>query len=267
MTLSRPSKWLLGLAMLVGLAFVYVPLGIVVVNSFNTSKLFAWPPPGFTTEWWSAAFQNEGVRTAFTTSVIVALLATVIALVLGTLTAMAVSRYEFWGRNTISLLFVLPIALPGIVTGIALNNVFNTFLGGLTFASLVIGHATFCVVVVLNNAAARLRRTLGNVEEAAMDLGATRVQTFRDITFPAMRSALLAGGLLAFGLSFDEIIVTTFTAGPGTQTLPLWIFQNLFRPNSAPIVNAVAAMLVLISIVPVYLAQRLSGDATGGGRI
>jgi putative spermidine/putrescine transport system permease protein len=267
MTLSRTSRWLLGAAMVLGLAFVYVPLLIVVINSFNTSKLFAWPPPGFTTEWWTAALQNEGVRSAFVTSIVVALIATFIALILGTLTAMAVSRYDFWGKHSISLLFVFPIALPGIITGIALNNVFTSFLGGLTFVSLVMGHATFCVVVVLNNAAARLRRTLGNIEEAAMDLGATRTRTFRDITFPTMRSALFAGGLLAFGLSFDEIIVTTFTAGPGIQTLPLWIFQNLFRPNSAPIVNAVAAMLVLISIVPVYLAQRLSGDATGGGRI
>ena len=266
MTLSRTSRWLLGAAMAVGLAFVYVPLAIVVINSFNTSRLFQWPPPGFTTEWWQAAFQNQGVRDALATSVVVAILATVIALVLGTLTAMAVSRYDFWGRNTISLLFVLPIALPGIVTGIALNNVFTSFLGGLTFMTLVIGHGTFCVVVVLNNAAARLRRTLGNVEEAAMDLGATRMQTFRDITFPSMRSALLAGGLLAFGLSFDEIIVTVFTAGPGVETLPIWIYQNLFRPNNAPIVNVVAAFLVLVSIVPIYIAQRFSNaDERGGG--
>ena len=267
MILSRPARWLLGLAMLLGLAFVYVPLAIVVVNSFNTSQLFAWPPPGYTTEWWQAAAQNEGVRDALTTSIIVALAATAIALVLGTLTAMAVSRYDFWGRNTVSILFVLPIALPGIVTGLALNSVFTTFLGGLTLVTLIVGHATFCVVVVLNNAAARLRRTVGNVEEAAMDLGASRARAFRNVTFPALRSALVAGGLLAFGLSFDEIIVTTFTAGPGIQTLPLWIYQNLFRPNNAPIVNAVAAFLVVVSVIPVYLAQRLSSDAAGGGRI
>jgi putative spermidine/putrescine transport system permease protein len=264
MTLSRTSRWLLAAAMVLGLAFVYVPLFIVVVNSFNTSRLFAWPPPGFTTEWWSAAFQNEGVRSAFVTSILVALIATFIALILGTLTAMAVSRYDFWGRHTISLLFVLPIALPGIVTGIALYNVFTSFLGGLTFVSLVMGHATFCVVVVLNNAAARLRRTLGNIEEAAMDLGATRMRTFRDVTFPAMRSALLAGGLLAFGLSFDEIVVTTFTAGSNIQTLPIWIFQNLFRPYQAPIVNVVAAVLVIVSAVPIWFAQKLSGSQAEG---
>jgi putative spermidine/putrescine transport system permease protein len=174
---------------------------------------------------------------------------------------MALTRYSFFGRDTISLLFVLPIALPGIVTGIGLNNVFTSYLGGLTFLTLVIGHATFCIVVVINNAAARLRRTAPSLEEASLDLGATRARTFRLVTLPAMRSALFAGGLLAFGLSFDEIIVTTFTAGPGIQTLPLWIFQNLFRPNQAPVVNVVAAFLVLVSIIPIYLANRISGGA------
>jgi putative spermidine/putrescine transport system permease protein len=247
--------------MAVGLAFIYVPLVVVVVNSFNASTTFAWPPTQLTLEWWQAAFSNEGVRSALWTSVRLAALATLVALVLGTLTAMALTRYRFFGRDTVSLLFVLPIALPGIVTGIALNNVFTTFLGGLTFLTLVVGHATFCIVVVVNNAAARLRRTAPSLEEASMDLGATRAATFRLVTLPALRSALFAGGLLAFGLSFDEIIVTTFTAGPGVQTLPLWIFQNLFRPNQAPIVNAVAAFLVLVSILPVYLANRLSGGA------
>ena len=164
-------------------------------------------------------------------------------------------------------LLVLPIALPGIVTGIALNSVFTSFLGGLTMLTLVVGHATFCIVVVFNNATARLRRLAGNIEEASMDLGATRSVTWLRITFPALRSSLFAGALLAFGLSFDEIIVTTFTAGPGIQTLPLWIFQNLFRPNQAPVVNVVAAFLVLVSVLPVYLAHRLSSESVTGGRI
>jgi putative spermidine/putrescine transport system permease protein len=261
MTLTRPVKWLLGALMALGLAFIYVPLVVVVLNSFNASTTFAWPPTQLTLQWWQAAFANEGVRTALWTSVQLAALATLVALVLGTLAAMALTRYDFFGRDVVSLLFVLPIALPGIVTGIALNNVFTSYLGGLTFLTLVIGHATFCIVVVINNAAARLRRTAPSLEEASMDLGATRARTFRLVTMPALRSALFAGGLLAFGLSFDEIIVTTFTAGPGVQTLPLWIFQNLFRPNQAPIVNAVAAFLVLVSIVPIYLANRLSGGA------
>jgi putative spermidine/putrescine transport system permease protein len=183
--------------------------------------------------------------------------------VLGTLASLALVRYDFFGREAVSLLVVLPIALPGIVTGIALNTLFTGFLGGLTFLTLVVGHATFCIVVVVNNASARLRRMSGTVEEASMDLGATPWTTWWLVTFPALRGALLAGALLAFALSFDEIVVTTFTAGPGLQTLPLWIFQNLFRPNQSPIVNVAAAVLVLVSVLPVYLANRLSGDTAG----
>ncbi len=193
-------------------------------------------------------------------SLITALIATSIALVLGSLAAAAISRYDFFGRDSISLMFVLPIALPGIVTGIALNNVFTNFFGKLTFFTIVIGHATFCIVVVFNNVAARYRRLGFNLQEASMDLGASRFTTFRLVTFPLIRSALVAGGLLAFGLSFDEIIVTTFTAGAGQTTLPIWIFQNLFRPNQAPIVNVVAAALIIISILPIYLSQRLTAD-------
>ena len=246
-----------------GFSFIYVPLILVVINSFNQNTSFAWPPSGFTTSWWSKAANNEGVRDAITRSALVAVFATTIALVLGALAAAAVARYEFFGRDTVSLLFVLPIALPGIVTGIALNNVFTNFLGQLTLFTIVVGHATFCIVVVFNNVAARYRRLGKNLEEASMDLGATRWTTFRLVTFPLIRTSLIAGGLLSLGLSFDEIIVTTFTAGAGQNTLPIWIFQNLFRPNQAPIVNVVAATLVILSIIPIYFSQRLaSGDGT-----
>lgn len=267
MILSRGTRWALGAAAAVVLGFVYVPLLVVLLNSFNSSRTFAWPPPGFTTQWWTTAAQSEGVRSALLTSVVVAGLSTAVAVVLGSLASVVVARYAFFGRDTVSLLLVLPIALPGIVTGIALNSMFTGFLGGLTYASLVIGHATFCIVVVFNNAAARLRRLSPNLEEASMDLGATRFTTWWLVTFPQVRSALGAGALLAFGLSFDEIIVTTFTAGPGIQTLPLWIFQNLFRPNQAPVVNVVAAALVVVSVLPVYLANRLSGDTASSGRL
>jgi putative spermidine/putrescine transport system permease protein len=263
MVLSPTARWLLRAAAVGVLTFIYVPLAVVLLNSFSASATFAWPPPGLTLRWWQVAALNEGVRTAVLTSVQVALLATVVAVVLGTLASMALVRYEFFGRDAVSLLVVLPIALPGIVTGIALNTLFTGFLGGLTFLTLVIGHATFCIVVVVNNASARLRRMSGTVEEASMDLGATPWTTWRLVTFPALRGALLAGALLAFALSFDEIVVTTFTAGPGLQTLPLWIFQNLFRPNQSPIVNVAAAVLVLVSVLPVYLANRLSGDTAG----
>ena len=260
MKISKSAKVFLYTIMGFGFSFIYVPLLLVVINSFNKNTSFAWPPTGFTTTWWSKALVNDGVREAVARSAVVALFATVIALILGSLAAAAISRYKFFGRDSISLLFVLPIALPGIVTGIALNNVFTNFLGELTIFTIIVGHATFCIVVVFNNVAARYRRLGANLEEASMDLGANRFTTYRLITFPLLRSALLAGGLLSFALSFDEIIVTTFTAGAGQSTLPIWIFQNLFRPNQAPIVNVVAAALIIISIIPIYLSQRLTQE-------
>jgi putative spermidine/putrescine transport system permease protein len=251
----------------IGLAFIYIPLAVVVINSFNASRTFSWPPQDFTTEWWVKAIDNPGVRDALRWSLLAGALATTIALILGTSLAFAVSRYQFFGREVISLLVVLPISLPGIVTGLALNSAFTRQLGISTgLLTVVIGHATFCIVIVYNNALARLRRIGTSLQEASMDLGADGITTFRLITLPNLASALFAGGLLAFGLSFDEIVVTTFTAGPGIQTLPIWIYNNLFRPNQAPIVNVVAATLVVISIIPIYLSQRLSQESTSGGR-
>ncbi len=265
MILARSTRLALRAFLVLGLVFVYLPLGLVLLNSFNADRAFGWPPGGLTTRWWSLAAGNEGARQAVLTSVKAGLGATAIALVLGTMIAFAVQRYRFFGRDTVSLLVVLPIALPGIVTGIALSNAFQVVLKplgiGLGLFTVIVGHATFCVVTVYNNVLARLRRQGVQVEEASADLGADPFQTFRHVTFPLLRPALLAGGLLAFALSFDEIIVTTFTAGPGVTTLPIWIFNNLFRPNQAPVVNVVAAVLVVASVVPVYLAQRLSGEA------
>jgi putative spermidine/putrescine transport system permease protein len=244
---------------------VYVPLLLVMVNSFNVDRTFTWPPSGLTLHWWNVAAHSSGARHALLVSVEVALLATAIALVMGTLAALALRRTRFFGRNTVSLLIILPIALPGIVTGIALNNAFRTMLGlQLGFLTIVVAHATFCIVTVFNNVQARVQRLGTSLEQASADLGAGPFRTFALVTFPMLRSALLAGGLLSFGLSFDEIVVTTFTAGPQVQTLPIWIFQNLFRPNQAPVVNVVAAVLVLVSAVPIYLAQRLSGDTVSG---
>lgn len=260
MRLSRPARAVLGTVTGLVLAIIYLPLLIVLVNSFSTSKTFLWPPPGFTLEWWARAFTNAGALEAIATSVLVALLATAIALVLGTLVSIALQRYSFFGRDAVSLLVILPIALPGIVTGIALNNAFRTILDlRLGLLTIVIAHATFCIVTVFNNVIARLRRMGGSLEEASADLGAGLWTTFRLVTFPQLRSALLAGGLLAFALSFDEIIVTTFTAGSGVTTLPIWILENLFRPNQAPIVNVIAVVLVVVSILPIWIAQRVAG--------
>ncbi|WP_127503305.1 ABC transporter permease [Actinoplanes solisilvae] len=270
MTLSAWSRWSLRVVMALGLLFIYVPLLLVLVNSFNGDRTFGWPPHDFTTRWWTAAWNNGGARDALWTSVKAGLGATAIALVLGTMVAFAVQRFKFFGRDTVSLLIVLPIALPGIVTGIALDSAWRSVIAPLGLGkglfSVIVGHATFCVVTVYNNVLARLRRSGVSLEEASADLGASPGQTFRYITFPTLRSALLAGGLLAFALSFDEIIVTTFTAGPGIQTLPIWIFNNLFRPNQAPVVNVVAAVLIVLSVLPVWLAQRLAGPEAGASR-
>jgi putative spermidine/putrescine transport system permease protein len=264
-TMSRGLRTtLLGFTGLV-LVVVYTPLVLVMINSFNADRTFTWPPKDLTLHWWDVAAHSQGARSALWTSVEVALAATAFSLVLGTLAGLALRQTRFFGRNVVSLVILLPIALPGIVTGIALSNAFTTVLGvGLSLFTIVVAHATFCIVTVFNNVQARLSRLGSNFEQASMDLGAGPFTTFRLVTFPMLRSALLAGALLSFGLSFDEIVVTTFTASPQDQTLPIWIFQNLFRPNQAPVVNVVAAVLVILSAVPIYLAQRLSGSTSEG---
>jgi putative spermidine/putrescine transport system permease protein len=269
MTLGPVAKWLLRVGTAVTLVFVYLPIVVIALYAFNESRIQAWPIKGVTLEWFDRALHNPGVRDALMLSVKAALGATLLALVLGTLASLAVARYRFFGRETISFLVILPIALPGIVTGMALNATFNTAGVTLGLVTIVVGHATFCIVVVYNNAVARLRRTSQHLEEASADLGADTWQTFRYVTFPQVRSALLAGALLAFALSFDEVIVTTFTAGPD-QTLPIWILGNLSRPNQLPVVNVVAVFLILLSTIPVYLATRLTRDTgavtpTAGG--
>ena len=273
MHLGRGARIALRLGTLLTLAFIYIPLIVVVIYAFNEARIQTWPPPGLTLDWFERAIDNPGARDALWTSLKAALGATAIALVLGTLAAMAVARYRFFGRETISFLVILPLALPGLVTGMALNATFREVLEpfgiSLGLFTVIVGHATFCIVVVYNNVIARLRRTSMSFEEASADLGASTWQTFAFVTFPALRSALLAGALLAFALSFDEVIVTTFTAGPD-QTLPIWILTNLSRPNQLPVVNVVAVFVILLSFIPVYLATRLTrdgDDAPAGGAI
>ncbi|MBM0123605.1 ABC transporter permease [Pimelobacter simplex] len=264
MTLSPLSRRVLAGLTFGVLALIYVPLLVVVANSVNPSQSMTWPPDGVTLEWWRRAADSAGAREALVTSLQVAAVATALSLVLGTLLALALQRYSFFGKNAVNLLVILPIALPGVVTGIALNNGFKGILGvDLALWTIVVAHATFCIVTVFNNVQARLRRMGTSLEEASADLGAGVLTTFRLVTLPQLRSALLAGGMLAFALSFDEIIVTTFTAGQGATTLPIWILNNMFRPNQAPVVNVVAVVLIIFSIIPVWLAQRLSSDVEG----
>ncbi len=242
--------------------FLYAPLFIVVIYAFNKATDQAWPPELWSTRWFGTAWADPEVRTALLNSVLAALGASAIALVLGSLAAFAVHRFRFFGRESLSFILVLPIALPGIVTALALSSGMDyaqrSF--GLQFGltTIIIGHATFCVVVVYNNVVARLRRTPTSLVEASMDLGADGWQTFRYVTFPSIRTALVAGGLLAFGLSFDEIVVTNFTAGT-TLTLPVWIFNHIRLPTDQPVVNVVAMAVMLLSLVPIFFAQRLAG--------
>jgi putative spermidine/putrescine transport system permease protein len=258
------SGWLLRIATGATLAFIYLPLLVIGLYAFNESVTQGWPISGYTTDWFGEAWRDEDVRSALWLSVKAALVATTIALVLGTMASLAVARHRFFGREAISFLVILPIALPGIVTGMALNASYVRF--GIDFGllTIVIGHATFCIVVVYNNVIARLRRASPFLEEASADLGADSWQTFRYVTFPQLRTALLAGGLLAFALSFDEVIVTTFTSG-AEQTLPIWIFTNLARPQQLPIINVVAVVVILLSVIPVWVAQRLTSEPTGVG--
>jgi putative spermidine/putrescine transport system permease protein len=263
MHMSKGTRWALRVGTAITLAFIYIPLIVIAIYAFNESRSQAWPIDGITLHWFSRAFHNPGVRDALWTSVKAATGASAIALTLGTLAALAISRYRFFGRDTVSFLIILPIALPGIVTGMALNATFTQVLGvDLSLFTVIVGHATFCIVVVFNNAVARLRRSGTSLEEASADLGANSWRTFRFVTFPTLRTALVAGGLLAFALSFDEIIVTTFTIGQ-EETLPIWIFTNYARPNQLPIVNVVGLTVILLSIIPVYLANRLSQDPVG----
>jgi putative spermidine/putrescine transport system permease protein len=261
MTESRWVRIGLRVASIGVLGFLYLPLVILTIYAFNPSRIQAWPPAGFTLHWFGEAAANPSIRAALLNSLLAGLGATAIALVLGTLAALAVQRFDFFGRNTVSFLFVLPIALPGVVTGIALRTTFQTVGIDLGLMTIIIGHATFCVVIAYNNVVARLRRLPRSPEEASADLGADTWTTFSRITLPGMGTALLSGGLLAFALSFDEIIVTNFTAGPGTRTIPIWIFTAIQRPSELPVVNVVAFVLILASAIPVYLAQRIGGSA------
>jgi putative spermidine/putrescine transport system permease protein len=238
------------------LLFLFVPIATVIFYAFNKSNVQSWPIPGLSTKWFSVAWHDSQVRSALWLSVQAGLIATAIALLLGTAAAFGVHRFRFFGRETVSFLVVLPLALPGIITGIALNSAFNFAGINLSLWTIVIGHATFCIVVVYNNVLARLRRVSGSFVEASMDLGASPLQTFRFVTLPSLATAIVSGALLAFALSFDEVIVTTFTAG-AQNTLPLWIFGALRLGQQLPEVNVVVFFVLVVTVIPVAVSARL----------
>jgi putative spermidine/putrescine transport system permease protein len=264
---SRAARIGLGVWTALVVAFLWIPLVIIALYAFNASPIQSWPITSWSTHWFSVAWHDPFLRSSLWLSVQVGLAATAIALVLGTMASFAIHRFSFFGRDSVSFLLLLPIALPGIITGMALNSFFS--FAGVQFSiwTIVVGHATFCVVVVYNNVLARLRRTSPSLIEASMDLGADGWQTFRFVTWPTLSTALVAGGLLAFALSFDEVIVTTFTAGAQT-TLPIFILDNLRQGQQLPIVNVVAFTIILLTIIPVWVSQRLTtaGDGPAVGR-
>jgi len=265
---GRPSTGL-KLATAAVLLFLHFPLAIILLFAFTVEDAtFSFPPPGLTLSWFAVAWQRSDIWEALSLSLRVAAVTTAVALVLGTLAAAAVHRTRFFGREAISFLVILPIALPGIITGIALRSAIGLLGIPFTFWTIVIGHATFCVVVVYNNVLARFRRTAQSQVEASMDLGASAFETFRYIVLPNIATALLAGGMLAFALSFDEVIVTTFTAGQ-QETLPIWIFNQLTKPRQRPVTNIVAVFVIAATFIPILLAHRLTqgtGEVAGAGK-
>jgi putative spermidine/putrescine transport system permease protein len=256
---TRGTKIGLAVVTFLVIAFLWLPLLLIMVYAFNDSTIQSWPISGFTFHWFHEAWHDPEARSSLWLSIKVGLVATAIALVLGTAAAAAIHRFRFFGREAVSLLLLLPIALPGIITGMALNS-FYVFAGlGFSIWTIVIGHATFCVVIVFNNVIARLRRSSPSLLEASADLGADGWQTFRFVVWPVLSTALIAGGLLAFALSFDEVIVTTFTAGAQT-TLPIYILDHIQRGQDLPVVNAIVLVVIVATVIPVTIAQRLTGD-------
>jgi putative spermidine/putrescine transport system permease protein len=256
----RGTRIALGLWAGLVLVFLYVPIAIICLYAFNSSNVQSWPIAGLTTKWFSPAIHNGAMQEALWLSLKAGAIATAVALVLGSMAAFGVHRFRFFGRETVSFLLVLPLALPGIITGMALNSFFVFWSTSFGLFTIIVGHATFCVVIVYNNVIARLRRVPGSLTEASMDLGADGIQTFRYVTLPTISTALISGALLAFALSFDEVIVTTFTAG-AQNTLPLWIFGNIRLGQELPQVNVVVFIVLAITVLPVALAQRLTRES------
>jgi putative spermidine/putrescine transport system permease protein len=257
---TRATRFGLGLWTTLVVLFLHLPILIIVLYAFNRSVVQGWPITDWTTRWFGPAIHDGELQQALLLSLKAGGIATAVAIVLGSAAAFGVHRARFFGRDAISFVFVLPIALPGIITGMALNSFFTYWKSNFSLWTIVVGHATFCIVIVFNNVVARLRRVPGSLTEASMDLGADGWQTFRYVTLPTISTALISGGLLAFALSFDEVIVTTFTAG-AQNTLPLWIFGNMRLGQQLPEVNVVVFLILVATIVPVTIAQRLTRES------
>ena len=261
--LSRTALWLWVAAVLF---FLFAPILTIVLFGFDKSNVETWPIQHWTLHWYSVAWNDPQVRSAFALSIKAAVAATLLSLVLGSMAAFGVHKARFFGRDSISLLLILPLALPGIITGVALNSAFQWAGITLSIWTIIVGHTTFCIVVIYNNVIARLRRTSNTLLEASADLGASSVQTFRLVTLPTIATALVSGALLAFALSFDEVIVTTFTAG-AQNTLPIWIFGAIRLGQQLPEVNVVVTMVVILMFIPILVAARLTGSDNFAPRV
>lgn len=260
-TAAPRAHWSLKAATIAAIVFLHFPILLIILYAFTTEDAsYTFPPPGLTLDWFGVLLGRRDFWNALGLSLVVALTATLLALIIGTLTALAIYRSRFFGKDAISLVVILPIALPGIVTGIALRSAINLAAVDFSIWTIIIGHATFCVVTVYNNVVARLRRTNYSQVEASMDLGASLLQTFRYVVLPNIATALLAGGMLSFAISFDEIIVTTFTAG-NQQTLPIWIFSQLVRPRDRPVTNVAAMIVIATTMIPLLLAYRFTRES------
>ncbi len=256
----------LKLSAFAGLMFLHLPILVIFLYAFTTEeKSYAFPPPGLTTEWFAVAWNRADIWPPLYLSLWVATISTLLAMILGTLVSAAMAQTRFFGREQISLLILLPIALPGVITGMSLRSAFSIMDIPFSTLTIILGHATFCIVIVYNNAVARFRRLSGGILEASADLGANSFQTFRHVLLPNLGSALLAGGMLAFALSFDEVIVTTFTAGQ-QSTLPIWMLQELVRPRQRPVTNVVAIVVFMATFLPILIAYYLTrnGSETAG---
>ena len=262
---DRPSL-LLRISAIGGLLFLHLPILLIFLYAFTTEeKTYVFPPPGLTTKWFAVAWNRVDIWPPLYLSLQVAAISTLLAMILGTCVSAAMARAKFFGREQISLLILLPIALPGVITGMALRSAFSIIDIDFSTWTIILGHATFCIVIVFNNAVARFRRLSGGILEASADLGANAFQTFRHVLLPNLGTALLAGGMLAFALSFDEVIVTTFTAGQ-QSTLPIWMYSELIRPRQRPVTNVVAIVVFAATFVPILLAYYLTrnGSETAG---
>jgi len=251
-------SWLLGILAILG--FLYLPIAVLVAYSFNDSRSLTWPMSGLTLDWYQKLSQNDQLIQAFYNSVYVAVSATSLTLIIGIPAAIALDRFDFPGKGLFRKLILLPIALPGIITGISMLILFRSLGFNLSLQAVIVGHATALLSVVVTLVYARLQRLPASLAEASADLGASGLQTFFLITLPNIRTAVIGAGMLAFTLSFDEIPVTFFLTGRD-NTLPMYIWSTL-RRGLTPEINAIGTLIVAMSIVLIFASVLLLRDKT-----